>query len=65
MSESSGVKCQRCQQPLSADSGYCVSCGFDNTDIASKKFAVDQAYDKRMKHLGFLRNIFRFFRIMR
>jgi hypothetical protein len=65
MAEDSELKCQRCLQPLSAGNSFCVSCGFDNKDLAAKKFGVEQKSQRRIERAGLLSKVFRFLRFGR
>ncbi len=60
MSQSNSPKCLRCSQPLTSDGGYCLSCGFSNTDATARKHLLVQAADQRIERLKLFRKIFRF-----
>ena len=52
-------KCCRCQQELSPGMGFCVACGFDNTDLHSKRFEVEQKAEQRIYRAKLFANLFR------
>ncbi|QDT11641.1 hypothetical protein [Planctomycetes bacterium K23_9] len=54
--------CARCRQPLPADSGYCMDCGFNNTDLVAKSYGVHQQADRRIERAKMLSKLFRFIR---
>lgn len=60
-------RCFRCQSELPKDSGYCLSCGFQNVDLAAKKAKAEIDADARQEKLktraAFNRGVFWFFRL--
>ena len=60
MSKGHESKCLKCRQPLTSDGGYCLSCGFNNTDTVLRKHQLIQRADRRIEFLRGLRKVFRF-----
>lgn len=60
MSEGDSPKCLQCNQPLTSDGGYCLSCGFSNTDTGARKQLLMQSADQRIERARIFSRIFRF-----
>jgi hypothetical protein len=59
------VRCHQCSQTLSPGSGYCVSCGFNNSDVESRKFGLEQEAGERIERARIFGKLFRFLRVLR
>lgn len=56
------TKCAQCNQPLSSGSGFCIGCGFNNTDLDARKYGVEQDAKDRIERAKVLSKLFRFIR---
>ena len=60
MKSQAALNCQRCRQPLSQGNTYCVSCGFSNGDIESRKLSAFQEADRRIEMARLRSKLYRF-----
>ena len=61
--------CVRCRSELPKDSGYCVTCGFQNIDLVAKsataQFARKEQVDKLKAQVGMRQFLGKFFWFLR
>ncbi|MEM6474140.1 MAG: hypothetical protein AAF802_31675 [Planctomycetota bacterium] len=60
MSGKNVTKCLQCGESLTSDGGYCLTCGFSNTDHVARKLRVVQQAYQRIERQKLLSKFFRF-----
>ena len=57
--DSEPCKCPLCEQELLLGSTFCVACGYDSSDLESRKIAAVQEADGRIRRAKSLGRFFR------